>query len=145
MKTAFLIGNVGHAASVRQVAKRDGSGSTPVVNFSIAVKDGFGDLELTEWWDCSWWGPRAEKVAAWLTKGRQVHVQGVPGIDKFMKKDSTRDAKLVLKVTELTLLAESRGNAGGQAAEADPAMVPGGRDGAPKEDGRMKREEDVPY
>ena len=53
------------------------AGGTAVVNFSVAVKSGWGDKEQTIWIDVALWGKQAEsKLPDYLKKGQQVAVTG---------------------------------------------------------------------
>lgn len=149
MNKIILAGNLGHAASVRDVAKRDGGGSTAVVNFTLAVRLGWGEREVTQWWECAWWGERAAKVSQWLPKGRQVLIEGEADMETFVKRDGTAGAKLVCTVRDLKLIggrSEGSGSAAGGGGErvvtvaagegalggkAAPAPVLGGKEDVP--------------
>lgn len=53
------------------------AGGTAVVNFSVAVKSGWGDKAQTIWIDVALWGRQAESgLVGYLTKGQQVAVNG---------------------------------------------------------------------
>lgn len=53
------------------------AGGTAVVNFSVAVKSGWGDKAQTIWIDVALWGKQAESgLVGYLTKGQQVAVCG---------------------------------------------------------------------
>lgn len=55
-------------------------GGSAVVNFSVAVKSGFGDKAQTIWVDVAVWGKQAEsKLSDYLLKGQQVAVTGEMG------------------------------------------------------------------
>ncbi len=59
--------------------KGEASG-TAVLNFSIAVKSGYGDKEQTLWVDCALWGKQAEsRLSDYLVKGQKVAVTGELG------------------------------------------------------------------
>lgn len=93
-------GNLGQSARVRMIDGRDGV-KTPVVNFSLAVKVGYGANERTEWRDCSWFGKSAEKCHAWLTKGREVVVSGEPSVRTYQKADGSTVAVMDVRVEKL--------------------------------------------
>jgi single-strand DNA-binding protein len=128
MNKILLSGNLGRAAEVRMVPKRDQSGETPVVNFSLAVKVGFGEQAESLWYDCSWWGERAEKVSQWLTKGRPVLVEGEPGVRQWQKRDGSGwAAAITVRVVFLELLADGRRAEGAPERErTETTMVAGG-------------------
>ena len=132
MNKLFLTGHLGHACVVRDVPKRDGTGSTPVVNFSLAVKSGWGVNEKTIWYACAWWGERAAKVAQWLTKGKKVLLEGEPEMRLFVKRDNSTGGEIAVRVSELELLSGGE-DAPGVAAAAEPegkvTYVPGSSPG----------------
>jgi single-strand DNA-binding protein len=111
-------GHLGHAATVRVV----GDKRTPVVNFSLAVKVGYGANERTEWRDCSWWGVGAEKCVRWLTKGREVVISGEPSVRLFEKRDKTWGSVMEVRVDKLHFCGTRDA---GEGAEGEaPAAVP---------------------
>lgn len=130
MNKIILSGNLGHSATTRDVPKADGSGSTPVVNFSLAVKIGFGERAETLWYGCSWWGERAAKVALWLSKGRRVIVEGEPGLRLYAKRDGSAGAEITVRVGALELLGDGQEREGANGAsrvdEAAPAVTSAG-------------------
>jgi len=75
LNKVLILGNVGHAPEVRQTQS-----GRAVANFSVATTDGWGDgedrQERTEWHQVVVWGKLAETCGQYLTKGRQVLVEG---------------------------------------------------------------------
>ncbi len=72
----ILIGNLG-----RDVELRHTPSGTPVAKFSIATNETWKDKngqkqEHTEWHNIVAWGKLAEFCSSYLTKGRQVYVEG---------------------------------------------------------------------
>ncbi len=65
-----------------------------VINFSIAVDQGYGDNKTTLWINCQKWGENTN-VSQFLLKGKQVAVAGEPTLRSFDGKDG--------KVTTLQL------------------------------------------
>tara|TARA_Y100001973_G_scaffold105035_2_gene176735 strand:+ start:6902 stop:7312 length:411 start_codon:yes stop_codon:yes gene_type:complete len=71
MNVLTATGNLG------QDCKTNNVNGTAVVNFSVAMKAGFGDKAQTVWLDCSLWGKQAEsRLPEFLVKGQQVAVSG---------------------------------------------------------------------
>src|SRR5687767_13012696 len=71
-----IIGNLGQDPELRKTA--DG---TSVITLSIATNEVFDDKngerqQRTEWHRIVVWGRQAESCAAYLSKGRSVHVEG---------------------------------------------------------------------
>lgn len=74
MNVWTISGNIGNDC------RKGNAGGTAVVNFSVAVKSGYGDKAQTVWVDCSLWGRQAEgKLPDYLVKGQQVVVSGELG------------------------------------------------------------------
>ena len=65
-----IMGTVGKDAQTRQ------AGQSSVTGFSVAVNSRRGREETTDWYECSLWGSRGEKLAQHITKGSQVAVSG---------------------------------------------------------------------
>ena len=82
----ILVGNLGRDPESREV------GDSTVCNFSIATtraykkKDG-EKVEETEWHRIAVWGPQAKACAQYLTKGRQVYVEGRLQTRKYEDKE----------------------------------------------------------
>lgn len=95
MNNITIAGTVGKDATLRS------AGSVPVVSFSVAVsngKDQSGNWRESTWFECSIWDKRAtEKVAALLTRGSKVTVQGKVSLRKW-EKDGKSGASLELRV-----------------------------------------------
>lgn len=71
LNKAMLIGHLGRDPEVRYTA----SGKA-VANFTLATSDKAGGEERTEWHRIVCWDRLAETVGRYLTKGRQVFVEG---------------------------------------------------------------------
>ena len=71
MATITVRGKLGKDVEVKSV------NGTTLAKFSIAENVGFGDKQVTIWYDISLWGKQAEsKLIDYLNKGTQVHVSG---------------------------------------------------------------------
>ena len=72
----IIIGNLGADPEVRTT-----TGGQPVANLRIATNEAWNDKdgnrqERTEWHAVTVWGKQAEHCGRYLTKGRQVYVEG---------------------------------------------------------------------
>ena len=97
-----IIGNLGKDCVVNTVNGKN------VINFTVAhtekYKDSQGNQqEKTTWVDCAYWTDRTA-VAQYLTKGKQVYVEGQPEVRTFTRQDGTNGAALSLRVREVQLL-----------------------------------------
>jgi single-strand DNA-binding protein len=87
-----------------------------VINFNVAHTEKFRDSqgnnqERTTWVDCAYWTDRTA-ISPYLTKGKQVFVEGTPEVRTFTRSDGTAGASLSLRVREVQLLG-GRGDSGG--------------------------------
>jgi single-strand DNA-binding protein len=71
MKNITIAGRTGKDGETR----RTGDGK-PVLNFSVAVDDGYGQNKSTMWFDVSVWGKRGESLAPIIKKGMALTVTG---------------------------------------------------------------------
>ena len=104
MKNITIAGRLGKDAELRRT-----QGGDPVLGFSVAVDDGYGDNKRTLWFRCSMWGKRAQSLDGHLTKGSAVTVAGDLSTDEYEGKTN-----LTIRVSELTM------QGGGEKREAAP-------------------------
>lgn len=78
---------------------------TAVVNFSVAVKSGYGDKEQTVWVECALWGKKAEgRLPEFLLKGQQVAISGELSLRTYQSDDGTQKTSLACRVNDLDLI-----------------------------------------
>lgn len=75
MKAITLAGTVGKDAVLRRT-----QGGEPVLGFSLAVDDGYGENKSTMWFDVSVWGKRGEALQSYIKKGMRLTVVGEFGL-----------------------------------------------------------------
>ena len=119
----IIVGNLGRDPEMRYTP--DG---TPVTNCSMAVSRTWSNPdgskgEETTWFRVTAWRRTAEIAAQYLTKGRQVMVEGRLTVDKatggprvYQRQDGTYGASFEVTCDRLILLA-GRGEAGPGAPE----------------------------
>jgi single-strand DNA-binding protein len=108
-----VIGNLGKDCIVNTVNGKN------VINFTVAHTEKYRDSqgnnqEKTTWVDCAYWTDRTA-VSPYLTKGKQVFVEGTPEVRTFNRNDGTPGASLSLRVRDIQLLG-GRGESGGSAS-----------------------------
>ena len=99
MNVFNFTGNLGNEAEMRYTA-----GGDPIVNFSVAVKAGYGDKATTTWIRCAMWGKRGEAVIEYLKKGTMVGISGELSNREYKDKDGQTRYSLEVRVNDLTLL-----------------------------------------
>lgn len=97
-----VIGNLGKDCVVNAVNGKN------VINFTVAHTERFRDSqgnqqEKTIWVDCAYWTDRTI-ISPYLTKGKQVYVEGQPEARSFQRNDGTPGASLSLRVRDVQLL-----------------------------------------
>jgi single-strand DNA-binding protein len=110
-----VIGNLGKDCVVNTVSGKN------VINFTVAHTEKYRDSqgvnqEKTTWVDCAYWIDKTG-IAPYLTKGRQVFVEGSPEVRTFTRQDGSSGASLSLRVREIQLLG-GKGENGGAAPAA---------------------------
>ncbi len=124
-------GNLGKDADQRFTPSGDS-----IVNFSVAVKAGFGDKATTTWVRCAMWGKRGESVLQYLTKGQQVGISGEASMREY-EKDGQKHSILEVRVNDLTLLGKSEGLRQGKPEQS--------RQAAPQSGGMSDFDSDIPF
>jgi single-strand DNA-binding protein len=117
-----IIGNLGSDPEMKYTP--DG---TPVTNFSVAAnrsyKNTAGETVVeTTWFKCAAWRKLAEVVNQYLSKGRQVYVEGRlrPEIRVWEGSDGTPHASYEVTVETIKFLGGPRG----ESASAEEAPAP---------------------
>lgn len=138
----ILVGNLGKDAELRYTG-----GGAAVASFSVATTEVWKDKdgqrqEQTEWHRISLWGKQAESVSQYLTKGKQVYVEGRLQTRKWQDKEGHDRYTTEVKADRVVLLGSSGGGAG---------RGPGGGQPMDREDAGMHApidmpaEDDVPF
>lgn len=112
MQTITIDGNLGKDAELKST-----QGGDDVLSFSVAVKQGWGDKESSNWFRVSLWGKRSRKLADHLRKGTKVVVQGELTIGEYNGKP-----QFDIRANEISFMSKARDD-GGAAHEpkgADP-------------------------
>ena len=114
----ILVGNLGANPEMRFT-----QGGTPVANLRIATTERWTDKsgqrqENTEWHRVVLWGKQAELAGQYLTKGRQVYVEGRLTTRQYEAKDgSGKRSRTEIVALQMRMLG-NRGNGNAAKAEA---------------------------
>jgi len=133
----IIVGHLGKDPEIRYMT--DG---TAVCNFSVATtekrKDRSGEMqENTLWFRVNVWGKQADAVNQYLSKGRQVYVEGRLSQQEYTDKDGNRRTSLEVRATDVQFLG-ARGDEGG--AGSAPSSRPATTQSSGGEDS-----EDIPF
>jgi len=104
-----IIGNLGRDPELRYTPQGDA-----VCDFSVAVNDRRRDKsgefqDNTTWFKVTLWRKQAENASKFLSKGRQVYVEGRLQVEEWTDRDGKVRYSLVIQGSELQFLGEKGG------------------------------------
>jgi single-strand DNA-binding protein len=150
----ILVGNLGRDPEVRYTP----SGQA-VANFTVATNEAWTDKagqkqERTEWHRVVVWGKAAENCGEYLSKGRQVYVEGRLQTREWTNKEGAKQytTEVVANPVGGVVFLAGGGQGGGRGARAggapgdDFGQPPPGLDEAPSGGGAPKgSDDDIPF
>ncbi|HBC6190804.1 TPA: single-stranded DNA-binding protein, partial [Proteus mirabilis] len=92
-----------------------------VASFSLPVKQGYGEHEKVSWVICKMFGPKAEKLPEYLTKGTKVTVTGEFVMEEWTSQNGEKKSAPVIIVDQL----DFGGNSGNQTGSQKPQQNQG--------------------
>ena len=116
MNLCIFSGNLGKDPEVKKLPS-----GTSLLEFSLAVKQGYGEYESTFWLNCKAF--KREKLAQYLSKGSRVTVSGELNNRKYQDKDGNDRWSLELRVLDLDLPPKPKHDQG-QPQPQQPAYQP---------------------
>ena len=138
----ILVGNLGADSELRFT----GAGAA-VAKFCLATSEVFKDKEgqkreETEWHRVNLWGKQAETIQQYLTKGKQVYVEGRLQTHKWQDKEGKDRYSTEVRADRVVLLGGGGGGARRESTEHDDAgREPGGADAGVS----MPGDDEVPF
>jgi single-strand DNA-binding protein len=113
----ILVGNLGRDAELRYTP-----GGAAVATINMATTEVWNDKsgqrqEKTEWHRVILWGKTAESLTEYLTKGKQIYVEGKLQTRQWDDKDGNKRYTTEIKGDRVVLL--GGGGGGGRGASAD--------------------------
>ena len=118
----ILVGNLGRDAELRYTP-----GGAAVATLNLATTEVWNDKggqrqEKTEWHRIVLWGKQAESLQEYLTKGKQIYVEGRLQTRQWDDKDGNKRYTTEIKADRITLL--GGGGGGGRGASMDRGSAP---------------------
>lgn len=141
LNKVFLIGNLGKDPEVRFT-----SNGKAVAKFSVATSERWTDpdgnkQERTEWHNVVVWGKQAETCGQYLSKGRQVFIEGSVRSRQYDDKDGNKKYITEIVARDVRFLgSKGDGARGGDPVQSAPRGedAGGGPPGPPDDD-------DIPF
>jgi single-strand DNA-binding protein len=142
----ILIGNLGADPEIRYT-----TGGTAVATLRLATTESWTDktgerTERTEWHRVILWGKTAEIASQYLTKGRQVYVEGRLQTREWQDKEGNK--RFTTEVNANTMFMLGRGEGGGAPAAGGRSRsmdAPAPEYAGIPEDGGSPPEDDLPF
>ena len=109
----ILVGNLGRDAELRYTP-----GGAPVATLNMATTEVWNDKtsgqkqEKTEWHRIVLWGKSAESLSEYLTKGKQIYVEGRLQTRKWQDKDGHDKYTTEIRSDRIVLLGGGGGGGG---------------------------------
>jgi len=121
---AIIVGHLGKDPELKYTQS-----GTPVANFSIATNENWVDKsgnkqERTEWHRIVVWGKLAEICGEYLSKGKQVYIEGRLRTRSWQDRDGHTRYTTEITASDMVML----GKAGGEKFEESEAPAPGDED-----------------
>jgi single-strand DNA-binding protein len=138
------VGNLGRDAELRYTP-----GGAAVATLNLATTEVWNDKagqkqEKTEWHRVVLWGKQAESLQEYLTKGKQIYVEGRLQTRQWDDKDGNKRYTTEIKADRITLLGGGGGGGrgGGGGGGTDRGSAHGGGDEPPME---PITDDDIPF
>src|SRR5947208_6544167 len=117
----ILVGNLGREAELSYT-----HGGAAIAKVSLATTEKWTDKsgspqERTEWHNIDLWGKQAETLSEYLTKGKQVYVEGRLQSDEYTDKEGIKRKTTRVRCDRVVLL-----SGGGRGASMDRGADPVG-------------------
>lgn len=109
-----VIGRITKDAELKMI----GAKQTACAEFTLANNTGFGQYEKTSYVDVQLWGQAASGLVKYLTKGKQVAVQGEFVQNSWVDQNGVKHVQWRLSARGAQLLASPKGQG---SAESEPA------------------------
>jgi single-strand DNA-binding protein len=142
----ILVGNLGRDAELRYTP-----GGAAVATLNLATTEVWNDKqnqrqEKTEWHRVILWGKQAESLQEYLTKGKQIYVEGRLQTRQWDDKDGNKRYTTEIKADRITLLGGGGGGRGGGGGGMDRDRPhAGGGGGADEPPMDPITDDDIPF
>jgi single-strand DNA-binding protein len=144
----ILVGNLGRDAELRYTP-----GGAAVATLNMATTEVWNDKagqkqEKTEWHRVVLWGKTAESLAEYLTKGKQIYVEGRLQTRQWDDKDGNKRYTTEIRSDRVVLLSGGGGGRGGgmpsRGGGVDEGMG-GGHPGSHDAPDQPLTDDDIPF
>jgi len=142
----ILMGNLTRDVQLKSVAGGQAVAEIGIaVNRKFKLKDGTEKEEVT-FVDCECWGPRADVIARYFTKGKPIFIEGRLKLDSWEDKDGQKRSKMRVVIEDFQFV-EGRGGGGGSGGGGgdDGGYAPSRSSGGGRGGHSGIQEEEIPF
>jgi single-strand DNA-binding protein len=143
----ILVGNLGRDAELRYTP-----GGAAVATLNMATTEIWNDKagqrqEKTEWHRVVLWGKSAESLAEYLTKGKQIYVEGRLQTRQWDDKDGNKRYTTEIRGDRIVLLSSGGGGGGSRGASMGRGGGEdmGGHPQGPEPSSEPLTDDDIPF
>src|SRR5262245_10700052 len=142
----ILIGRLGKDPELKYTAS-----GTPFCRFSIATSDVWNDKasgerqEKTEWHNIVTWNRLAEICNQYLTKGKQVYIEGSLQTREWDDQEGNKRRTTEVVAREMVMLSSASDSAGGQRRAAAAEGVGGSTASSTSTNTSTITDDDIPF
>ena len=106
MNNVSLIGRIVNDLELKTV----GMENIPLLQFSIAIDDGFGDNKKSYFFDVKSWRKQAEIIAQYFSKGDRIGVVGKL-VQETWETDGQKRSRVIIQINDFDFI-EKKGESG---------------------------------
>jgi single-strand DNA-binding protein len=141
----ILVGNLGRDAELRYTPT-----GAAVATLNMATTEVWNDKagqrqEKTEWHRVVLWGKSAESLTEYLTKGKQIYVEGRLQTRQWDDKDGNKRYTTEIRGDRIVLLGGGGGGRGAAAPRSDDSMAGGHPPSPAPESSEPLTDDDIPF
>lgn len=147
LNKVILIGNLGQDPELRFT-----QGGTAILNMRLATNESWTQdgerKEKTEWHTVILWGKRGEALSKFLSKGKQLCVEGRLQTRKWEAKDGGQRQSTEIVASNIILLGSGGGGGGGRTGGGGHEVDPGPSENDYNkgvDDGQGFGDDDIPF
>lgn len=79
-----------------------------VSNFTVAINSKRNGVDMTSWYDCSYWHEADNKLLPYLTKGTVVCITGKPSLNLYLNKANEAAGSIKVSIANIELISSTK-------------------------------------
>jgi len=99
-------------------------GENDLLSFRAANNCGFGERQVTNWFNCSLCGKRGVSIYPYLEKGKMIWLSGILTLRAYTNKEGVEKLSPEILISELDFTSDRSSTNGEQSSPYPPAKAP---------------------